>query len=44
MIFFVGMCVQEVVNNKVHISLCMRKLGLLIITYKCADEERVMDV
>ena len=39
-----GMCVQKVVNNKAYISLCMRKLGLLIIMYKCADEEGVMDV
>ena len=35
---------QEDVNNKVCISLCMRKLGLLIITYKCTDEERVIGV
>ena len=35
---------QEVVNNKVCTSLCMRKLGLLIITYKCTDEEIVIDV
>ena len=41
---FIGMCVQEVVNNKVCILLCMRKLGLLIITYKCADEECVIGV
>ena len=29
---------QEVVNNKVCILLCMRELGLLIIMYKCTDE------
>ena len=38
------MCVQKVGNNKAYISLCMRKLGLLIITYKCADEESVIDM
>lgn len=35
---------KEVVNNKAYISLCMRTLGLLIIAYKCADEDGVMDV
>ena len=35
---------QELINNKVYISLCMRKLGLLIIMYKCMDEERFMDM
>ena len=35
---------QEVINNKVYISLCMRRLRLLIIRYKCADEERLIDV
>ena len=38
------MCIQEVIDNKVYISLCMRKLGLLIITYKCTDEECVIGV
>ena len=33
---------QEVVNNKVYISLCMHELVLLIITYKCMDEERLI--
>ena len=41
---FRGICVQEVVNNKVYISLCMRKLRLLIIMYKCTDEESVIGV
>ena len=35
---------REVVNNKVYISLCMRELGLLIIMYKCTDEESAIDV
>ena len=42
--FYRNVCVQEAVNNKVYISLCMRKLGLLIIAYKCTDEESAMDV
>ena len=41
---FIGMCVQEVINNKVYILLCMRKLRLLIVVYKCSDEERVIGV
>ena len=41
---FRGVCVQEVINNEVYISLCMRELGLLIITYKCADEEFLIGV
>ena len=35
---------QKVMNNKMYISLCMRKLRLLIVVYKCADEERVIGV
>ena len=38
------MCVQEVINNKVYISLCMHKFRLLIIIYKCTDEERLIDM
>ena len=34
---------QEVIDNKVYISLCMRKLGLLIVMYKCTDEEYSID-
>ncbi len=40
---FRGMCVQEVVYNKLCISLCMRELGLLIVMYKCTDEECSID-
>ena len=38
------MCLQEVINNKVYISLCIRKYRLLIITYKCADEKSSIDL
>ena len=41
---FIGMCVQEVIDNKVCILLCIRKLILLIIMYKCTDEECVIGV
>ena len=41
---FRGMCVQEIIDNKVYISLCMRELGLLIVMYKCTDEECVIAV
>ena len=37
------MCMQEVINNEVYILLCMRELVLLIITYKCMDEECLID-
>ena len=41
---FIGMCMQEVINNDVYISSCMRELGLLIIIYKCTDEESAINV
>ena len=35
---------QEVINNKVCISLCMHELRLLIVMYKCTDEESSINV
>ena len=35
---------QEVINNKVRILSCMRKLSFLIIIHKCMDKESVIDV